>query len=557
MHAGDCFAKPLARSDNQKRHCEQSEAISPVDLILLNGIVHTMDERLPLAQAVAIRDGRIVAVGEDAAIRALAGPDTEQVDAGGRAVLPGFTDAHMHLVDYGLSLSLVQLDGISTLEEAVARVAARARVARRGEWIRGRGWNRNLWPGGRFPNRQDLDPVTPDNPVYLPSKDGHAAWANSLALQLAGVTAATPDPPGAQFERDPRTGELTGLLKEGAAMDIVEHAITPFSTEEMAAAIRTAAAHLHRLGVVGVHTPEGAPQLQAIQHLWQNGELGLRVNFMVADKYLPALLDLGLRGGFGDEFLRLGAIKIYADGALGPRTADMFDDYDGEPGNRGIEVTGSDRLRELVAGCVAGGWSPAIHAIGDRANNRVLDALEEHWRAWTTLGLRPRIEHVQLLAPQDLPRLGAMGVIASMQPIHCTSDWIMAQRHWGTRCSGAYAWSSLLASGATLAFGSDAPIEEPDVLRGIHAAVTRRCADGTPQGGWYPEQCLTVEEAVRAYTLGAAFASGEERSKGSLSVGKQADLIVLSQDIFAIPPEEILHTQVEMTILAGEVVFGD
>jgi len=546
------------KANSPSCHCEPpagGEAISSADLILLNGRVYTMDERLPLAQAVAVRCGRIVAVGQGADIRALAGPDTEEVDAGGRAVLPGFTDAHIHLVDYGLSLGLVQLDGVPSLQEAVARVAERARTAKAGEWILGRGWNRNLWPGGCFPSRQDLDPVTPHNPVFLPSKDGYAAWVNSLALQLAGVTAATPDPPGAQFERDPQTGEPTGLLKEGAAIEVVGRVCTQFSTAQMVTAIQAATERLHRMGIVGVHTPEGAPQLQALQHVWRRGELGLRVNFMVPEQHLQAVHSLGLRGGFGDEFLRLGAIKIFADGALGPRTADMFDPYDGEPDNRGIEVTTSERLRQLVTGCIADGWSPAIHAIGDRANNRALDALEEHWRNWTTQGLRPRIEHVQLLAPQDLPRLGAMGVIASMQPIHCTSDMAMAERHWGARCSGAYAWRSLLASGAVLAFGSDAPVEDPDVFRGIHAAVTRQLPDGTPTGGWYPEQRLTVAEAVYAYTMGSAYASGEERIKGSLSVGKQADLIVLSQDIFALPPEELLHTQVEMTLIAGEPVY--
>jgi predicted amidohydrolase YtcJ len=514
-----------------------------------------MDERLPLAQAVAVRCGRIVAVGQDADVRALAGPDTEQVDARGRAVLPGFTDAHIHLVDYGLSLSLVQLDGVPSLPEAVARVAEWARTAKPGEWILGRGWNRNLWPGGRFPSRHDLDPATPHNPVFLPSKDGHAAWVNTLALQLAGITAATPDPPGAQFERDAQTGEPTGLLKEGAAIDAVGRVCTQFSTAQMVAALQAATERLHRMGIVGVHTPEGAQQLRALQEVWRKGELGLRVNFMVPEESLEAAHSMGLQGGFGDEFLRLGAIKIFADGALGPRTADMFDPYGGEPDNRGIEVTTSERLRQLVASCTSGGWSPAVHAIGDRANNRVLDALEEHWRDWTTRGLRPRIEHVQLLAPQDLPRLGAMGVIASMQPIHCTSDMVMADRHWGARCSGAYAWRSLLASGALLAFGSDAPVEDPNVFRGIHAAVTRQLADGTPAGGWYPEQRLTVAEAVYAYTMGSAYASGEECSKGSLSVGKQADLIVLSQDILARPPEELLHTRVEMTLIAGEVVY--
>ena len=540
------------------RHSEPptaGEATSSADLILLNGRVHTMDEHLPLAEAVAVRCGRIIAVGRDADIRALAGPATEELDARGRVVLPGFTDAHIHFVDYGLSLSRVQLDGVPTLQKAVARVARRARTVAPGEWILGRGWNRNLWPGGRFPNRHDLDPVTPHNPVFLHSKDGHAAWANSLALQLAGVTAATPDPPGAQFERDPHTGEPTGLLKESAATDIVDRAATQSSMAQRITAIEAATKRLHSMGIVGVHTPEKVPDLQALQEVWRKGELRLRVNFMLPDKQLPAVTDLGLQGGFGDEFLRLGAVKIYADGALGPRTADMFDPYDGEPDNCGIEVTTSERLLALVAACTAGSWSPAIHAIGDRANNRALDALEEHWRNWTLRGLRPRIEHVQLLAPQDLPRLGAMGVIASMQPIHCTSDMVMADRHWGRRCSGAYAWRSLLASGAVLAFGSDAPIEEPDVFRGIHAAVTRQLPDGTPPEDWYPEQCLTVAEAVYAYTMGAARASGEECVKGSLTAGKQADLIILSQDIFQAPPEELPHTRVETTMVAGEVVY--
>jgi predicted amidohydrolase YtcJ len=546
------------RQRQPERHCKPptgGEAIS-ADLILLNGRVHTMDERLPLAQAVATRGGRIVAVGQDDKVRALAGPDTEEVDARGRVVLPGFTDAHIHLVEYGLSLSLVQLDGVPSLQGAVARVAEQARAIKPGEWIHGRGWNRNLWPGGRFPNRWDLDPVTPHNPVFLPSKDGHAAWVNSLALQLAGITATTPDPPGAQFERDAQTGEPTGLLKEGAAIDAVGRVCAQFSTAQNVAAIHAAAERLHRMGVVGVHTPEGPAQLQALQRVWRQGDLALRVNFMVPEKHLLELHSLGLRGGLGDEFLRLGAIKVFADGALGSRTADMFDPYDGEPDNRGIEVTGSERLRQLVADCTADGWSPAIHAIGDRANSRTLDALEEHWREWTAQGLRPRIEHVQLLAPQDLPRLGAMGVIASMQPIHCTSDMAMAERHWGARCSGAYAWRSLLASGAVLAFGSDAPVEDPDVFRGIHAAVTRQLTDGTPVGGWYPEQRLTVAEAVYAYTMGSAYASGEERLKGSLSAGKQADLIVLSQDIFDLPPEDLLRTRVEMTVVAGEVAYN-
>jgi len=339
-------------------------------------------------------------------------------------------------------------------------------------------------------------------------------------------------------------------------MKLVDAVRPPFSREQMLDAIERATARLHQLGITSVHVPEGAADLAALQALWLRGELALRVNMLVPDSSLPGLLQTGLRSGFGDDFLRLGAIKIFADGSLGTRSADMFDPYEGEPENCGLRVTDSARLRQLVAECTAADWNVAIHAIGDRANSRALDALEEHWRDWTTRGLRPRIEHVQLLAPQDLPRLGAMGVVASMQPIHCTSDWLMAERYWGTRNSGAYAWRSLLESGAVLAFGSDAPVEDPSIIRGLFAAVTRQREDGTPPGGWYPEQCLSVPEAVYAYTMGNAYASGEEEIKGSLSPGKQADLVVLSQDIFDVPAEELLHTVVEMTVLAGDLVYS-
>jgi predicted amidohydrolase YtcJ len=525
------------------------------DLLLFNGRIYTMDDRLPWAQALAVREGRIIAVGDDADVRALAGPDTEHLDLHARTVLPGFADAHIHLVSYGLSHIQVQLDGLPSLREAVTRVAERARTMPPGEWIRGRGWNRNLWPGAPFPSKHDLDAVTAHNPVYLRSKDGHAAWVNSLALQAAGLTRETPDPPGGQFERDPETAELTGVLKEEPAMQMIEEAAGPVPMVERTEAIHAATGRLHGMGIVGVHVPEEQHELAALQSVWLRGELALRVNMMIPDKHLDKALQMGLRAGLGDEFLRLCAVKAYADGSLGSRTADIFEPYEGEPDSRGIEVTSSERLSQIVAACTEGGWSLAIHALGDRANSRALDALEEHWRQWSRRGLRMRIEHVQLLSPQDVPRLGTMGVIASMQPIHCTSDMEMAERHWGARCSGAYAWRSLLESGAVLAFGSDAAVETPDVLRGIYAAVTRQREDGTPPGGWYPEQCLTVPEAVYAYTMGAAFASGEDYIKGSLSMGKQGDAVVLSQDIFDLEPREILNTRVEATILAGEVVY--
>ena len=526
------------------------------DAVFFNGKVYTLDPARPRARAIAVRCGYILAVGEDAEVLALAGPGTPRMDLGNRMVLPGFCDAHIHLVGYGLSLTQVQLDGIASLDGAVRRVAERAQKERPGAWMRGMGWNRNLWPGAPFPHRWDLDPVTPDNPVFLPSKDGHSAWANSLALRLAGITASTPDPSGGQIERDAQTGEPTGLLKEGPAMEILERAAGPVSPGEQDDAVRAAAKRLHRLGITSVHAMLEEHDLVAVQRLWERRELGLHVQAIISERCLDSVRKVGLRAGLGDEWLRVFALKVFADGALGSRSADMLEPYDDEPDNRGIEVTNSERLDRLVADCSAAGWNMAIHAIGDRANQRVLDALEAHHDEWSRQGLRPRIEHAQLLAPADVPRLGRLGVVASMQPIHCTSDYVMANRHWGKRCAGAYAWRSILETGAPLAFGSDAPVEEPDVLRGIHAAVTRQRADGTPRGGWHSEQCLSVAQAVHAYTLGPAYACGLERVQGSLEMGKQADMVVLSQDLLELPPQAILDTRVVGTVAGGELVFS-
>ena len=524
------------------------------DLILFGGRIYTMDEALPLAEATAVRDGRIVAVGDTATICDLDGSGTEKINLQGRIALPGFIDAHLHLLEYGLSLTGVQLSGLDSAAKVVSAVGERASRTAPGEWIRGYGWNRNLWPGAPFPTRHDLDAVTPDNPVYLLSKDMHTGWANSLALQCACVDRHTPDPPGGQFLRQVANGELTGVLKE-RAMESVAKVAGPFTEDEQIPALVSALERLHRYGVVGVHTPERVQGFSALQRLWRRGRLTLRVNVMIPDDDFAHAQRMGLAAGFGDGYLRLLAVKAYSDGALGSRTADMFEPYETERQNRGIEVASGEHLSQLVAACSAAEWGIAIHAIGDRANCRVLDALEEHWPTWSEHSIRPRIEHVQLISPEDAPRLGAMGVVASMQPIHCTSDMLMAEEHWGARCSGAYAWRSLLEGGATLAFGSDAPVEEPSVLRGMYAAVTRTREDGMPAGGWYPEQCLTVPEAVYAYTSGGAYASGEEHVTGSITVGKRADLVVLSQDIFKADSQGLLTTEVAATIVGGKVVF--
>ncbi len=511
---------------------------------------------MPHAQAVAIGGNRIAAVGDDAQIMRLLAPGGEAVDLGGRAVVPGLTDCHIHFVQYALRLTRIELSDIVSRAEAIRRVAERAQSAQPGEWLQGGGWNRNLWDDPSFPTKEDLDPVTLHNPVALSSKDGHSLWANSLALARAGITAETPSPPGGEIECQSGTGEPTGIFKENAE-DLITGVIGKPSLEEIQTALKVAMAHAHRAGITGIHDCEGELAFAAFQELSKKGELGLRVLMHIPSGNLDHAIGLGLRTGFGGEQLRLGGVKIFADGALGSRTAAMLAPYEDEPLNLGIVVTSKEEMRELVGKASRAGISVAIHAIGDRANRDVLDVLEESRQSGQEMDLRHRIEHVQLLHPTDIPRLAELGVIASMQPIHATSDMDMVERHWGEeRGRGAYAWRSLLSAGTRLAFGSDCPVETLDALAGIHAAATRRRADGTPgPQGWHPGERITVEDAVRAYTSGAAYASGEEREKGSITPSKLADLVVLSQDIFLIPAMSIMETEVEATVFDGRFVY--
>jgi predicted amidohydrolase YtcJ len=525
------------------------------DLILYNGNIHTLDAATPRAQAIAIAGNRILALRGDAAMRELLAPEGQAIDLQGRTVVPGFTDAHLHFMSYGLSLKRVDLSGVPTLAEALARVAARVQQTPVGQWVRGRGWDHSLWEGGAFPARADLDRIAPRHPVYLARKCGHAAWANSRALELAGITATTPDPPGGAIERDPATGAPTGILKE-LAMDLVRRLLKEPAPEETVAAIRAATANAHRLGIVGVHTMEGAAALRAFQRLDAAGELQMRVLMQIPEDNLEAAIQTGLQTGFGNRRLRIGGVKVFADGALGARTAYMLAPFEGEPDNYGIPVASAEHLRQVVATAGRAGIAAFVHAIGDRANREVLDAIEASRQAGAGPHLRHRIEHVQLLHPADVPRFARLGVVASMQPIHATQDMLLADAHWGARGAGAYAWRSLLDAGAVLAFGSDSPVEDLSVIKGIHAAVTRRRADGSPgPGGWYPEQRLTVAQAVHAYTAGAAYASGEESLKGTLTPGKLADLVVLSQDIFTVDPMAILDTHVVATLFDGRFVY--
>lgn len=525
----------------------------PDELVLLNGTVYTLEPSRPRATAVAVRGGRIVHVGHDADARGALSGRAVVVDLEGRCVVPGLADAHLHLLSFGRSLLTVDVEA-PTLAEALERVRSRAEGTPPGRWILGRGWNHNVW-GGDFPTAADLDAVAPHHPVRLSTKSGHASWVNTRALEIAGITGSTPDPEGGKILRD-ALGRPSGVLLEGAAMDLVERHVPEPSPQEDVEALRLALAAAARAGLTQVHDMDGVSSFRAAQVLREPGELALRVVKSVPLKHLDEAIALGLRTGLGDDALRIGQVKMFSDGALGPRTALMLEPFETAPTSTGIRATPYDVLRDAALRANAAGLGCAIHAIGDRACREMLDVLAEAQRLHP--GRRNRIEHLQILHPDDVARVGTLGVVASMQPIHATSDMEISERHLGPRARGAYAFRSLLEAGAVLAFGSDCPVEPIDPLAGLHAAVTRRRPDGSPgPEGWHPEERLSVEEALRAFTWGAAYAAEREDRLGTIAAGKLADLTVLDQDVFAIDPMEIPHVVVVGTIVGGEFAYRD
>ncbi len=517
-------------------------------LIVRNGIIRTMDPSRPLARAAAMDHGVFIAVGSEDEVTRVAGAGAESLDLAGGLALPGLVDAHLHLLWFGLGLSRPNLEGARSIAEAVSRLRPYLAKSTPGAWLVGSGWNEEGWIEGRWPDRYDLDALTPETPVLLRRKDGHSAWVNSRALAMAGITAATADPPGGRIDRDAE-GEPTGVLRE-AAMDAVAWLVPEPGAAELDAALASATQAAHAVGLTGVHDMEDAGALAAFQRARALGELKLRVTAQIPAEHLNHALALGIRSGLGDDWVQMGALKIFADGSLGSRTAWMLEPYTGEPDNVGVAAMPPEELAGIVCGAVGAGIACSIHAIGDRANRLALDVLERHGGK----GLRHRIEHVQVLHPADVPRLAQLGVVASMQPVHATADRDIADRWWGERVSHAYAWRSLLDAGATLAFGSDCPVETLDPLQGIYAAATRRRpaeAGGSP---WHTEQCVSVEEAVRAYTVGPAVAGGQEDRRGMVRPGMLADLTVLTRDIVAAPAEEVLSARVACTVVGGTVV---
>jgi predicted amidohydrolase YtcJ len=528
------------------------------DLIIINGTVQTMDSERPTAEAVAVYGNRIAAVGSTEEIRRLAGPRTRVIDAGGRLVLPGFNDAHVHFMSGGFQLSNVDLRDARTPQEFADRIRQFARNLKPGQWVTGGDWDHERWPGAPLPTKELLDPFTPETPVFVNRLDGHMALANSLALRLANVTRETKDPPGGLIVRDPRTGEPTGILKD-AAMSLIYAKIPEPSREQKLAAARAASMHAARLGVTSVQDMSAGTDVGVYQTLLERGELKTRI-YAVAP--LPAwerLGQTGVRAGFGSEMLRIGGLKGFADGSLGSTTALFFEPYNDAPSTRGLpgdEMFPEGAMLKRVLDADRAGLQVMIHAIGDRANDLILTIYEQVARENGDRDRRFRIEHAQHLRAQDIPRFGRDHVIASMQPYHAIDDGRWAEKRIGReRARGTYAFRSLLDTGAVLAFGSDWTVAPLDPLLGIYAAVTRRTLDGRNPNGWIPEQKITVEEAVRAYTVGSAYAERMEKVKGTITPGKLADMVILTRDIFRIDPVEIERVRVAVTIMDGRVVY--
>ena len=535
-------------------------------LILYNGKTLTQDPGFPQATAIAIRDGRFLALGDDTEIRALAGPNTRLIDLGGRLVLPGLTDAHFHYYDWALGLRRLALAEATSLADLRERLAQRASETPPGQWILGQGWNETRWPEPRQPHRADLDDAAPDHPVILWRNDMHLAVVNSRALREAGITGDTPNPPEGVIDRD-EAGQPTGILRE-LAINLVRDVIPPPTEEETIEAMRDGFAVLHRLGLTGVHGyrimggADGPPAFRAYQRLQVAGELTLRMWMLIPGERLDEAIGLGVRTGFGSDYLRVGHVKLFSDGGQGARTAWMLEPYE-DTGDCGMPLTPMKEIAEAIARADRAGLAVAIHAIGDRANRELITIFENLPQVQNLREVAPpaaphRIEHVQMIRPEDVARLGQLNVVASVQPIHAPDDIPMIEKSVGPRGRFAYPFRDMLDAGVTLAFGSDCPVANPNPMFGIHAAVTRRQRDGVPQGGWYPRQRLTVAEAVWSYTMGAALVAGREADLGSITPGKLADLVVLDRDILALErtaPMEIAQTQVAMTVFDGRVVY--
>lgn len=525
------------------------------DIVILNAQVHTMDTAQPNAQALAIYGNRIGAVGKTSDIRKLAGPQTRIIDAGGRVVLPGFNDAHVHFLSGGFQLSSVDLRTAQTPAEFVARIREFAAKTPKTRWITGGDWDHENWPNAPLPTKELLDAFTPDRPVFVSRLDGHMALANSYALKLAGITRDSQDPSGGLIVRD-ANGEPTGVLKD-AAMDAVFRVIPDEDFATKLDAARAATKHAASLGVTSVQDMSAGTDVGVYQELIRRGELKTRIYAVSTIVDWQRWQRTGVRAAFGSPMLRVGGLKGFADGSLGSTTALLSAPYLDAPETSGLAGGEMKQMPERVLEADAEGLQVMIHAIGDKANDEILKIYERTEQAHGPRDRRFRIEHAQHLNPNLIKRFAADKVVASMQPYHCIDDGRWAEKRIGPeRAQYTYAFRTLLDAGVVVAFGSDWTVAPMSPILGIYAAVTRRTLDGKRPDGWVPAQKITVAEAVRAYTVGSAYAEFQDDVKGTLTAGKLADVIMLDRDIFSIKPEDIDKAQVTLTINDGRIVYS-
>jgi predicted amidohydrolase YtcJ len=529
-------------------------------LIVTNAAVYTVDKQQPKAQAVAVIGDRIAAVGSSADINLWRGPQTKIIDGGGKLLLPGFNDAHVHFIQGGAQLEQVQLTDVTTPEEFAKRVAVQVKKTPKGEWILGGRWDETKWAKQELPTKALVDPVSSDIPIFVERYDGHEALANSLAMKLAGVDAKTPDAPGGVIVRD-ADGNPTGIFKD-AAMPLIYKAIPPMAQEQRLRAARAAMKHAVSVGVTSVQhmNPEFA-DVAAYSELAEKGELTTRIYAAPMETDWRDQAKVGIRRAWGSSYLRLGAVKGYADGSLGSRTAYMFEPFNDDPGNRGLlsdEMHPPSAMRDRLMQADAAGLQLRVHAIGDRGISMILDIFSDIEKEHGYHDQRFAVEHAQHMAQKDFERFAKLHVIASMQPYHAIDDGRWAEGRLGhDRARYSYAWHSFLDHGVALAFGTDWPVAPLDPILGLYAAVTRATLDGKNPGGWIPEEKITLPEAIEAYTMGAAFAEFQEREKGSITPGKLADMVILNDNIFDLKPEAIRNVKVKTTILGGKVVYGE
>lgn len=522
------------------------------DLVLTGGVIHTMAPDRPRAEAVAVREGRIVAVGSAAEVRALAGPATRVIELAGRSVTPGLIDAHCHLYGLGIALETLSARGLGSAAAVAQKVAEEAARRPEGEWITGRGWDQNLWTPQEFPTHAPLDAAAPRHPVALRRVDGHALWANAAAMAAAGVGPGTADPPGGRILRD-ATGAPTGVFIDNA-MALIEAKIPPDPPAVRERRILRAAEAAAALGLTGVHEMGvDDTTVSVYRALAQAGRLPIRVSaFLSGDELLPELASRRPDADpDGTAMFAVRGVKLFADGALGSRGAALLAPYADEPASTGLTLLAAEALRRAAQDAARAGLQLTVHAIGDRAIREVLDAFAA---VPSVRDLRFRVEHAQVVSPEDLGRFAALGVIVSMQPTHATSDMPWAEARLGpARIRGAYAWRSILGTGAHVAFGSDFPVEEPSPLLGIYAAVTRQDPSGRPDGGWLPEQRLSLDEALRAFTAEAAYAAFAERHRGVIAPGLLADLTVLDRPLT--PDRGLLEARADLVFVGGRVTY--